>query len=97
MLAMSAVTLYSLLIPLAFFLIYFFKQTTAYEIRISDWSSDVCSSDLQDAIKTLVRNIDLREVGTTFHMIQHIVPDECVKLVLAHIARHSRSEERPVG
>src|SRR3546814_5804746 len=24
----------------------FFKQTTAYEVRISDWSSDVCSSDL---------------------------------------------------
>src|SRR3546814_15389322 len=26
--------------------IFFFKQKTAYEIRISDWSSDVCSSDL---------------------------------------------------
>src|SRR3546814_5347385 len=25
----------------------FFKQKTAYEMRISDWSSDVCSSDLQ--------------------------------------------------
>src|SRR3546814_2762305 len=27
-------------------LIFFFKQKTAYEMRISDWSSDVCSSDL---------------------------------------------------
>src|SRR3546814_3698920 len=27
---------------------FFFKQKTAYEMRISDWSSDVCSSDLQD-------------------------------------------------
>src|SRR3546814_3286997 len=26
--------------------IFFFKQNTAYEMRISDWSSDVCSSDL---------------------------------------------------
>src|SRR3546814_20704283 len=26
--------------------IFFFKQKTAYELRISDWSSDVCSSDL---------------------------------------------------
>src|SRR3546814_6680812 len=26
--------------------IFFFKQRTAYEMRISDWSSDVCSSDL---------------------------------------------------
>src|SRR3546814_1379092 len=27
--------------------LFFFKQKTAYEMRISDWSSDVCSSDLQ--------------------------------------------------
>src|SRR3546814_1094624 len=29
------------------FLFFLFKQKTAYEMRISDWSSDVCSSDLQ--------------------------------------------------
>src|SRR3546814_3656008 len=29
--------------------VYFFKQKTAYEVRISDWSSDVCSSDLAAA------------------------------------------------
>src|SRR3546814_13941116 len=29
-----------------FVLFFFFKQKTAYEMRISDWSSDVCSSDL---------------------------------------------------
>src|SRR3546814_1591888 len=29
-------------------LFFFFKQKTAYEMRISDWSSDVCSSDLLD-------------------------------------------------
>src|SRR3546814_15155315 len=29
-----------------FFKFFFFKQKTAYEMRISDWSSDVCSSDL---------------------------------------------------
>src|SRR3546814_8744700 len=29
-----------------FFIFFFFKQKTAYEMRISDWSSDVCSSDL---------------------------------------------------
>src|SRR3546814_8965631 len=29
-----------------FLLFFFFKQKTAYEMRISDWSSDVCSSDL---------------------------------------------------
>src|SRR3546814_3314528 len=30
---------------------FFFKQKTAYEMRISDWSSDVCSSDLIDVNK----------------------------------------------
>src|SRR3546814_7570163 len=29
-----------------FIMFFFFKQKTAYEMRISDWSSDVCSSDL---------------------------------------------------
>src|SRR3546814_951962 len=28
------------------YVLFFFKQKTAYEMRISDWSSDVCSSDL---------------------------------------------------
>src|SRR3546814_10268440 len=35
---------------------FFFKQKTAYEMRISDWSSDVCSSDLLAAL-TGARNI----------------------------------------
>src|SRR3546814_2693084 len=29
---------------------FFFKQKTAYEMRISDWSSDVCSSDLNNPL-----------------------------------------------
>src|SRR3546814_10602460 len=32
-------------------LFFFFKQKTAYEMRISDWSSDVCSSDLASLLK----------------------------------------------
>src|SRR3546814_13933512 len=35
-----------LLICMLSFVFFFFKQKTAYEMRISDWSSDVCSSDL---------------------------------------------------
>src|SRR3546814_7032970 len=34
-------------ISLFFCVVFFFKQKTAYEMRISDWSSDVCSSDLE--------------------------------------------------
>src|SRR3546814_5227973 len=33
-------------VSLCFSLFFFFKQKTAYEMRISDWCSDVCSSDL---------------------------------------------------
>src|SRR3546814_4960711 len=35
---------------------FFFKQKTAYEMRISDWSSDVCSSDLVE--RGLVAHVD---------------------------------------
>src|SRR3546814_11428099 len=43
---------------------FFFKQKTAYEMRISDWSSDVCSSDLY---KPDDRNsISLRSIYTIF-------------------------------
>src|SRR3546814_9654702 len=49
---------------------FFFKQKTAYEMRISDWSSDVCSSDLDLLVKAadqLVHGLDalllLGEVG----------------------------------
>src|SRR3546814_20284771 len=33
------------------FFLFFFKQKTAYEMRISDWSSDVCSSDLMPSVR----------------------------------------------
>src|SRR3546814_1886213 len=34
-------------------LLFFFKQKTAYEMRISDWSSDVCSSDLNHGVRVV--------------------------------------------
>src|SRR3546814_10757843 len=43
---MSAVLCLVLLLVFVFF----FKQKTAYELRISDWSSDVCSSDLDRSL-----------------------------------------------
>src|SRR3546814_5194265 len=36
---------------------FFFKQKTAYEMRISDWSSDVCSSDLIAAPRHMARTM----------------------------------------
>src|SRR3546814_8266807 len=45
--------MYSNLLPFLlcmYFVFFFFKLKTAYEMRISDWSSDVCSSDLVIAV-----------------------------------------------
>src|SRR3546814_11411487 len=35
------------------YIFFFFKQKTAYELRISDWSSDVCSSDLRTRVHAM--------------------------------------------
>src|SRR3546814_649623 len=43
-------------------LVFFFKQKTAYEMRISDWSSDVCSSDLLQRGRLVARDF-LRELS----------------------------------
>src|SRR3546814_8669416 len=43
------------------FVVFFFKQKTAYEMRISDWSSDVCSSDLISSVSATFWSIRRRE------------------------------------
>src|SRR3546814_3489036 len=45
------------------FIIFFFKQKTAYDMRISDWSSDVCSSDLVDRPLIQYAVDEAREAG----------------------------------
>src|SRR3546814_17805215 len=44
-----------------YFFFFFFKQKTAYEMRISDWSSDVCSSDLRAQLEAQLAVQSLRE------------------------------------
>src|SRR3546814_5979883 len=62
---------------------FFFKQKTAYEMRISDWSSDVCSSDLQE--QQVGDLLDVVAVGDAL-VAQHmgIVPDLGDELVICH-------------
>src|SRR3546814_2903442 len=50
-------------------MVFFFKQKTAYEMRISDWSSDVCSSDLNS--DTAQRNA---AIGTSIRRDQCMAP-----------------------
>src|SRR3546814_3797093 len=44
-------------------LFFFFKQKTAYEMRISDWSSDVCSSDLVLDARNRIEFEQPRDIG----------------------------------
>src|SRR3546814_10193698 len=45
--------------------IFFFKQETAYEMRISDWSSDVCSSDIAGIAAVWIHNIAAAPLNTS--------------------------------
>src|SRR3546814_19133226 len=87
----------------------FFKQKTAYEMRISDWSSDVCSSDLEQARRRDSLGIDrdadsacICEGLTNFRVKILGDPDagrhpERTKLLGNLLHRLVRSEERRVG
>src|SRR3546814_12740360 len=52
-------------VVICYLLFFFFKQKTAYEMRISDWSSDVCSSDLLQPLTHAPEHAggDLRQQG----------------------------------
>src|SRR3546814_5188960 len=84
---------------------FFFKQKTAYEMRISDWSSDVCSSDLHslrdfrragvdrdEQVRERLRAIDEREVELGQAFSRGIRDGRRTTVLPA-----SRSEERRVG
>src|SRR3546814_3722483 len=73
---------------------FFFKQKTAYEMRISDWSSDVCSSDLLldganriDELVAHVKKLGMDSLAVTDHGNLHAAWD----------FYEERSEERRVG
>src|SRR3546814_2524269 len=77
-----------------FLCFFFFKQKTAYEMRISDWSSDVCSSDLLSAParQIVLESKDVDPEG--LHALLEIFRQE---RQLEEIPRRTRSEERRVG
>src|SRR3546814_3023368 len=87
--------------------VFFFKQKTAYEMRISDWSSDVCSSDLEG--KDYFR-LGAISVSASGKLLAYAVDDngserftariknlETGELLPDEIPGTLRSEERRVG
>src|SRR3546814_4291925 len=83
---------------------FFFKQKTAYDMRISDWSSDVCSSDLEAEDFS----VDLEEEVDSFLDDEEMISmdDDDLLMITRYHEQHvkdlqqqlkSRSEERRVG
>src|SRR3546814_2057635 len=84
---------------------FFFKQKTAYEMRISDWSSDVCSSDLASLLPSSATHEPPASAARMWHGGRgvpeprpHLSPI-CVGVGRHHLAKrpYARSEERRVG
>src|SRR3546814_1185642 len=57
------------IVSVYFICFFFFKQKTAYEMRISDWSSDVCSSDLSCSAGGFFLGYTIRSYATESYMI----------------------------
>src|SRR3546814_7983063 len=98
-------TLYVTVLCFTFIEVFFFfvKHKTAYEMRISDWSSDVCSSDLQAdfvrEMKTVSHDartaiINVYDVPVGRLRVECAVPH---RRACRHRHPQSRSEERRVG
>src|SRR3546814_2941145 len=81
---------------------FFFKQKTAYEVRISDWSSDVCASDLarlQVGVRlTLLAQATLQGARMQTQASRDLLDAETQQLrMLRELRFDGRSEERRVG
>src|SRR3546814_10577279 len=86
-----------------FIFFFFFKQKTAYEMRISDWSSDVCSSDLPVGwmITTALESLEKCEIEL-YAYSTNTASDNLTRRIQAATSswmsvQHLRSEERRVG
>src|SRR3546814_8198255 len=94
--------MYWYLYLLELYFIFFFKQKTAYEMRISDWSSDVCSSDLEaQAIAKRLANGPTVALGTMRKVLRDGLSQDFSTTLDAEAKGQfiagGRSEERRVG
>src|SRR3546814_6851035 len=66
----------------------FFKQKTAYEMRISDWSSDVCSSDLASQVHGLRHAVT---TPPTSYKREYALSAETASMARSSLARWAKS------
>src|SRR3546814_6374147 len=76
---------------------FFFKQKTAYEMRISDWSSDVCSSDLHPERTGFAHLFEHLMFGGSVNIANYDEPLQKVGGENNAFTNTDRSEERRVG
>src|SRR3546814_8080020 len=92
---------------MTFCIVFFFKQKTAYEMRISDWSSDVCSSDLiahrgeridrGGNLRAAVEHVDIALVAKAFGQ-QHVIGRAALRMRPAKRgARRGRQQVGKIG
>src|SRR3546814_8593662 len=76
--------------------IFFFKQKTAYEMRISDWSSDVCSSDLfPGSTGGIYRQFSVTlivSIGFSALLALTLTPALCATFLKPHVPEDQRKE-----
>src|SRR3546814_4488727 len=96
----GTLAMWLLFVILCVIFFFFFKQKTAYDMRISDWSSDVCSSDLVVKLFTLtfhgdalliLRNCSLGSVRSAdrYPNFIRILYRDCLAVRLDQSARYS--------
>src|SRR3546814_4830959 len=73
--------------------VFFFKQKTAYEMRISDWSSDVCSSDLR--LVTAIENIIADRPGQAVPFLHKCMEKPRDALTMQALVAHGPAHDLP--
>src|SRR3546814_10049330 len=80
-----------------FFVFFFFKQKTAYEMRIIDWSSDVCSSDLAkwSAKSAKKRKGEAQRISKPECRLQPYAAHGCTSAASAWMRRSGHQRDAP--
>src|SRR3546814_1605011 len=86
---------------LLMFVFFFFKQKTAYEMRISDWSSDVCSSDLFEQFRMRAGAHEVHQISLDRVDEQEVAADMALAMIapiaFEGVVQPFRAKRRVVG
>jgi 3-oxoadipate enol-lactonase len=67
----------------------YLSRITAPVLSLFPHQGAIANDEQRNTLERHVKDLTVKYVGTTFHMIQHIVPEECTDALKAHIARHA--------